>query len=119
MSGLRIHHPTVRDAVLVVTHPGDPSIDMKPKDLYVHLDSEGNSIVSAGVWERLQEATRMAAVPIMILNEVPDPPTLRIGEVPAPERRTVRQYHDGQVADANLAAVAQQFAPHGIHPRIA
>lgn len=122
MSGLRIHHPTVRDGVLVIEHPGDSIIGMKPKDLLIHFDGEGNSIVSEGVWERLKEATAGAPVPIMILNEVGNPPTIKLiagdldGELP--RRRVFRQQPDGTIGDDALVAVAQQFAPRGITPRI-
>lgn len=120
MSGLRIHHPTVRDAVLVVPHPGNPSIGMRPKDVLIHLDGEGNSIVSAGVWEQLQQARAGMPTLFMVLNEVQNPPTLRIesdGKVPL-RRRVFRQHHD-TVTDDELVAVAQQFAPRGVTPRIA
>lgn len=120
MSGLRIHHPTVRDGVLVVQHPGDPAAGMTPKNLLIHFDGEGDSIVSTGVWERFREATAGAPVPVMILNEVSNPPPLRIasdGHAP-PQRRVMRQHPDGRVTDDALVAVAQQFAPRGITPRI-
>lgn len=79
MPGLRIHHPTHRNCVMLVPHPGEirslfgkvQNKGRKPKDYRITLDAEGNCIVSEVVWKRLQEA----GASFVILNEVPDPPS--------------------------------------------
>lgn len=77
MPGIRIHHPTHRNCVMLVPHPGEIKRGFKkinkgraPKDYRITLDSEGNSIVSETVWQRLVEAGSN----FLVLNEVLDPP---------------------------------------------
>lgn len=109
MSGIRIHHPTLRNCVLLVPHPGEFRRGLKvynkgrkPKDYRIELDSEGNCIVSDTVWLRLQEARG----DFIILNEVSDPPSQIVGfqegtvEIPA----TYKQ----------LNGIAREFAPPGL-----
>lgn len=120
MSGLRIHHPTMTSCVLIVPHPGDSNTGRKPKDYPIHLDSEGNSIVSERVWQRLleAEASGLSSHKFVVLNEVEDPPTImmtnndgKVDVVPS-----FRQEGDEVVFEAQR--IAQQFAPQGIMPRI-
>jgi hypothetical protein len=117
MSGIRIHHISERGCVLVVPHPGfsvdnssDSAGSRRPKDYYVHLNQEGDAIVSERVWQRLQEAG--AGRVFVVLNEVANPPTLLVGGPPT-ETRAVR-------FDTNeeLRAVAQQFAPPGVRMNV-
>lgn len=46
------------------------------KHYHVTLDSEGNSIVSDTVWDRLRE---IGTHQFVVLNEVKNPPALRVG----------------------------------------
>ena len=114
MSGLRIHHPTLRNCVLIVPHPGNKT-GRKAKDYHVHIDNEGDSIVSNVVWGRLMEAKQsgLAQHEFILMNTVLEPPTLVIGfntEV-GPDQEEKRMYK--QIMD-----VAQEFAPQGVVPRI-
>lgn len=124
MPGIRIHHPTLRGCTLLVPHPGDPRTGRKPKDYHIHLDENGDALVSETVWRRLQEAqaSGLSAHGFIVLNEVPDPPTLVMSaEQPGVKRRTFRVEHDGkarEVVDDDLRAVTQRFAPKGVTPRI-
>lgn len=122
MSGLRIHHTSVTDATLIVRHPGGGkgNPNRKPKDYYVHLDSNGDTIVSETVWQRLQQAFRGQTLPFVVLNEVPDPPDLIVGDPNAGQRfeRAFRLDQDGEVRDSDLQSIAQSFAPRGVRPRI-
>lgn len=106
MSGIRIHHVSERNCRLLIHHPGEIRQGLfkvinkgrKPKDYPINLDNGGNAIVSETVWMRLQEAG--AAKHFIVLNEVPNPPTLvmgmRDGEYEEPAIK--RQLHDA-VAD--------------------
>lgn len=126
MAGIRIHHTNLKDCTLVVRHPGGgrPSgapagAVRRPKDYHIHLDANGDSIVSETVWLRLQEAQRGGSPhQFVVLNEVPDPPDLIVGDATAQRKvRTFVQTPDG-VRDAELQSIAQTFAPRGITPRI-
>lgn len=82
MPGVRIHHPTERNCVLLVPHPGEikglirtRNKGRKAKDYRITLDSDGNAIVSETVWNRLQEA----GANFLVLNEVTEPPALIVG----------------------------------------
>jgi len=113
MSGLRIHHPTLRDCELIISHPGNAD-GRKPKDYQIHIDHEGDAIVSEVVWMRLQEAhgSGLSVHQFVLLNTVMHPPTQRIGineqGVETERRRIYKQIQD----------VAQEFAPDGVVPRI-
>lgn len=111
MAGLRIHHSTHRNCLILVSHPGELKSKFgrtlnkgrKPKDYRIHLDNEGNAIVSEVVWKRLQEA---GATNFIILNEVLDPPAQTLDmnpgsyEIPA----TYKQIKD----------VVHELAPPGV-----
>jgi len=99
MSGVRIHHPTHKNCIMLVPHPGEFRRGLKiynkgrkAKDYRIVLDAEGNCIVSETIWQRLQEAK----APFIILNTVENPPpqylNMREGtyEIPA----TYRQLQD-------------------------
>lgn len=65
-----------------------------PKIYNVTLDSEGDAIVSATVWARIQEA--LALIPgapqmFLYMNEVQEPPTQVIGGSPERDRRVFLQ----------------------------
>jgi hypothetical protein len=110
MSGLRIHHPTLRDVVLVIPHPGNAQ-GRRPKDYHIHIDNDGDAIVSETVWMRLEEARGSGLSPhkFLLMNTVLDPPTLVIGDgAPTERKRMYRQMQD----------IAQEFAPDGVVPRI-
>jgi hypothetical protein len=121
MAGVRIHHPTERDCTLLIPHPGDPRTGRRPKDYYIHVDADGDAIVSDTVWRRLVEARGSGLSPhgFIALNEVVDPPALMLSQDrPGPQKRTLRQAPDGRIVDQQLHTIAQQFAPRGITPRI-
>lgn len=118
MSGVRIHHPMLRSCVLLVPHPGS---DLRsPKEYHIHLDADGNSIVSSTVWSRLMEARSLGLSPheFVVMNEVPAPPTLLVSKkTGVAVSRVYRQRPDG-ISTTGLMEIAQQFAPKGITPRI-
>lgn len=119
--GLRIHHPIERDVILLIPLPAKTP-EGSPKDIHIHLDEEGDSIVSEGVWEELLEAKRsgLSAHEFIVLNEVLDPPTIIAGpRVPNQEKRTRVERRPGTIYDAELQAIAQQFAPNGLKTYIA
>lgn len=119
MAGIRIHHPSLTNCTLLVGHPGKGK--RKAKDYHIHLDSDGNSIVSETVWQRLQEAKQSGKSPhaFIVLNEVPDPPDILVGDTGATADIPVfRQAPSGEVEDAELLSIAQTFAPRGVKPRI-
>jgi len=124
--GLRIHHTTERNVVLLVPIPAKtPELGGTPKDIYIHLDENGDAIVSEGVWGELGRAFQcgLSDHQFVILNEVLDPPTLVVGQnesvskVKARMKRAMVQTPDG-ARDAQLQAVAQKFAPKGVKVRI-
>lgn len=98
MSGVRIHHPTLRACKLLVPHPR--------KDYHLTLDADGNTIVSETVWRRLQEAAHTGHG-FIVLNEVPDPPDIVIGR----DYDTVRTF---RLIDKAM----QELAPQGTTVRI-
>lgn len=117
MAGVRIHHPELTNCTLLVPHPGGNG--RRAKDYHIHLDSNGDSIVSETIWQRLQEAkaSGLSGHSFVVLNEVPDPPRLVVGDPDAHKTRTFRQAGDG-VNEADLQSIAQSFAPKGVTPRI-
>jgi hypothetical protein len=116
MSGLRIHHAGgLTNCVLIVPHPGNTQ-GRKPKDYHVHIDNEGDAMVSETVWKRLEEcrASGLSDHKFILMNTVLRPPTIGIGvntdngQVDQERKRVYKQIND----------VAQQFAPNGVVPRI-
>lgn len=114
MSGLRIHHPTLRNCVLIVPHPGDPRTGRRSKNYEIHIDNEGDAIVSNTVWGRLMEARQsgLSKHDFILMNTVLHPPTQGIG-INTGVFETERKKIYKQILD-----VAQEFAPDGIVPRI-
>lgn len=112
-AGLRIHHPDPQTwgATVLVPHPGDPRTGRNPKDYHLRLDTDGNTIVSATVWQRLLEAraSGLSPHPFLVLNEVPEPPTQRIGATGSEERRRMLRQE---------AAALRELAPPGTRPRV-
>lgn len=110
MPGLRIHHPTHRNCVMLVPHPGEIrsrfgktlNKGRKPKDYRVVLDNDGNCIVSETVWKRLQEC----GASFIVLNEVPDPPnqTLSMQEGSYHQPATYKE----------IAKAVHEVAPAGV-----
>lgn len=124
--GLRIHHLTERSVVLLVPIPAKhPELGGTPKDIHIHLDENGDSLISEGVWNELLRAREsgLSDHEFVVLNEVYDPPTLMAGPgldngFNHPVIKRVMKVIDGEVKDAKLQAVAQQFAPKGVKARI-
>ena len=87
MPGVRVHHPTLRSGRYTVETPrqqyGVPYACPICKRLHyykahhIELDDNGNGIVSEGVLEELRYAG-MAG--LEIVNEVPKPPPVTIGD---------------------------------------
>ncbi len=84
MPGVRIHHPTLRNAILIVPHPGDPTTGRLPKDYHIRIDTHGDAIVSETVWGRLQQAkqSNLSGHDFLVTGEVKDPPALILGGRP-------------------------------------
>jgi hypothetical protein len=123
MGGLRIHHPTESNVVLLVPVPAKtPELGGVPKDIRIHLDEEGNSIVSEGVWNELlrAKASGLSSHEFVILNEVSDPPTIMAmsRNQNAPTKRTWREQMPGTLYETELQAIAQQFAPKGVKAQL-
>lgn len=106
MSGVRIHHPTARNCVVLLpdegrkiqrfdgagnpvwydqtpslhpveTHPGAPnSKPWRYKSRWVQVDDQGDAIVSLTVWQRIQQLPHNQW---MFLNAVSDPPGQTLG----------------------------------------
>lgn len=76
MSGVRIHHSKLRSAALLVPTDIVMKRSGQRKMHVVHLDSEGNAVVAPGVWDSIV-ASGMA-YHFFVLNEVNDPPSMRI-----------------------------------------
>lgn len=110
MPGLRIHHPTHRNCIMLVTHPGELKSRFgktlnkgrKPKDYRIQLDNDGNCIVSETVWKRLQEA----GASFIVLNEVPDPPTQSLSMQEG-------SYHEPAVYK-EINKIVHELAPPGV-----
>lgn len=122
MSGLRIHHPVERNVILLIPIPAKtPEFGGTPKDIRIHLDENGDSIISEGVWGELQRAalSGLWTNDFVILNEVPDPPTIvaGLGDTKVNLKRAMKGTRNG-IHDANLQAIAQKFAPKGVKVRI-
>jgi hypothetical protein len=83
MPGVRIHHREKRSCMWEIPHMGRPTAT-GPKLYRLTLDDQGDTIVSAVVWERIREALALldAPSPFLVMNEVAHPPTqlIRIGE---------------------------------------
>lgn len=121
--GLRIHHPTERNVVLLVPIPAKrPDLGGTAKDMRIHIDENGESIVSEGVWSELLRAKEsgLSAHEFIVLNEVPDPPTIVAGPglKNLEPMRTMKEQQPGTIYESELQAIAQQFAPKGLNARI-
>lgn len=94
-TGLCIYHPTLRNAKLMLHHPGNKQTGRKPKDYPIQIDSEGKALVSETVWMRLQQAKASGASrhDFVVLSEVKDPPTQSVSWVdnPQQEQRIFKQ----------------------------
>jgi hypothetical protein len=132
MSGVRIHHPTLRDCTLIVPHPGGDG--RNPKDYHVRLDANGDCIVSETVWFRLEEARLSGVSPheFIVLNEVLNPPSINVNDGSflnkavyrqvAEEVKKVRPNGSPQASkdDMNRRVVEalKNLTPPGVRPRI-
>jgi hypothetical protein len=84
MSGLRIHHPTLRGCKLIVEHPRKP--------YHIRIDDDGFCIVSETIWVRLQEAAVANGQPqFTLVNEVLEPPVQTLFDPNARVYRTFKQ----------------------------
>lgn len=102
----------------MVPHPGDTK--RKLKVYHIHIDDEGDAIVSETVWMRLQQARQSGMSPhdFIVVGEVKDPPTLVVGQdVKEVTSRTFIQTPEG-IYDSELQAIAQSFAPEGVRANI-
>ncbi len=110
MPGFRIHHPTLRNSVLLVPVPPKTRRGTA-KNVQIVLADEGNTIVSEGVWSELQYALAAGHEhSFVILNEVPDPPALAVGFSSAPDRgRSTYQLEQDAL---------REIAPAGVHTRV-
>jgi hypothetical protein len=112
--GVRIFHPSLRGAKLLVHHPGDPRVGRLPKDYHIVIDSEGYAIVSDTVWERLQQAKAHGFDgQFIVMNEVLDPPEQRVGFVEGVEVPTYQVERLSQEEQA-----LRELAPQGVQPRV-
>lgn len=110
MPGLRIHHPTHRNCIMLVPHPGELKSRFgktlnkgrKPKDYRIVLDNDGNCIVSETIWKRLQECNAS----FIVLNEVPDPPSQSLSMQEG-------SYHEPAIYK-EIAKVVHEVAPAGV-----
>lgn len=103
MAGVRIHHPTLRHALLAVpsTRPfaapkwcSQCSETHQTKHYHVVLDGDGDAIVSTTVWERIRQ---IGSHPFLVMNEVDNPPEVQVGfhrDRQREERRVVKQIGD-------------------------
>jgi hypothetical protein len=88
--GIRIYHPTARSSVLHVPHPGDRSSGRRPKVYKIELDPNGEAIISATIWQRLEEARGFGwPHDLIIANIVGHPPRQRIAVGRARRRQTL------------------------------
>lgn len=82
-TGLRLRHPTITDATVIVPHPGGGAIARLPKDFHIRVDSEGYTIVSATVYEGLKECAGFGFVHgFVFVNEIDNPPAQGVGFQP-------------------------------------
>lgn len=88
MAGVRIHHPTLRSCTFIIweaehTSTGSQGGIRKAKKRPLMIDDNGDTVVSETVWRRLEEAYAAGRTQerFIVLNEVPDPPKLQIGNV--------------------------------------
>lgn len=112
MPGLRIHHPEIRNATLMIHHKGDVAKRRAPKDYEIKVDAHGDALVSETVWRRLQEAYADTPHGFYVLNEVKSPPAQVVDtRLPALERRVFRQI-GSEVVDLGILG----GPPHGTQP---
>lgn len=121
--GLRIHHPTARSVVFLVPVPAlRPDLGGIDTDIPIHLDENGDSIVSEGVWDELLRAksSGYSDHEFVILNEIDNPPTIMMGPGLSGSQpmRTLREQQPGTMYESELQVIAQQFAPSGFKAQI-
>ena len=117
MPGLRIYHPSVRSAVVLVPVPpkGEGG---SAKEVQIVVDSEGHALVSEGVWEEIDLALSAGNdAGFIILNEVPDPPALIVGGEADFGRQTLRVEQDA-LREIAPAGVNVQVVEHGLPPSV-
>lgn len=104
--GVRIQYldPKANGATVLIEHAGDPKTGRAKKDYHLRLDGEGRVIVSTTILRRLQEAH----APILILNEVADPPAQKFGSMFVDDRQKMREI-DGAL---------RTLAPPGTYGRV-
>lgn len=106
--GLRIYHPTVRGAVLLIPVPKKRP-EGSDKDVQIVVDADGYALVSEGVWNSLIRARTFGALhDFIVVGVVDDPPGLRLGDGVESHRRTYRQEQ----------AALREIAPAGVATRV-
>ena len=117
MSGLRIYHPEVRSAVVVIPVP-PKGAQGTAKEVQIVVDDTGHSLVSEGVWAEIDLALQAGNnAGFIIINEVPDPPALLVGGEADFGRQTVRVEADALRTIAP-AGVNVQVVEHGLPPSV-
>lgn len=112
MPGVRIHHPTLRHAMLAIPTTREYGKPLhcrrcdEPhtvKHYHVIIDSDGNAIVSEVVWARLRE---IGTHDFIVLNEVAKPPTQRVG-------MDSRRQRDDRRMVKQVGEALEDMAPRG------
>lgn len=113
---VRLHHPTLRSCTYRLwepghAHPGAQHGWAKPKMYPLLIDENGDTLVSTTVWYRLQAAGKLGRIEreFIYLNDVPDPPTLRIGGKPGAEMSTYERGLDDE--NRQISEAIKQIAP--------
>jgi len=97
MAGIRLHHPNpVFRNITYVVESGEPMerrricptcrVDHRVKAIHLHLDAQGDVIVSKEVYEKL---LLLQLAGLEVANEVENPPPLRVGAVESPTTEIV------------------------------
>jgi hypothetical protein len=106
--GLRLYHPTLRDAVLLVPVPKKRP-EGRDKDIQLVVDPDGYVLVSEAVWDSLTRGRKAGSLhEFIVVNTVETPPTQTCGFIADTHRRTYRQEQ----------AALRELAPAGVTTRI-
>ena len=121
MPGLRLHHPTLYDTVLMVPHPGGGTINRLPKDYKITLDNNGDTIVSKTVWEGLKECKGYGFDhQLVYVNEIDNPPPQGVGFQPLTELPNVERV--GMTREGTPSFIEKMkregIIPKGVTPKV-
>lgn len=107
MPGLRVHHSTLRNGILQIPVLAKTKTG-RAKQVSLRLDSQGDALISQGVWDELVEAAKAfdGNIGLLVLNEVPDPPAQIIGDTPTELLPTWQLEREAitQIAPAGVSA---------------